>query len=61
MLKMLEENPDYAGHLEGAGFGYMTRQQVQEMWMMDESHEPAEEKTVKIEIRKVGGCYQARG
>ena len=59
--KKLEENPDYAGHLETAGFGYMTREQVQLLWMTDESQEPEEEKTVKIEIREMGGVYQARG
>ena len=61
MIRMMDENPEYAEHLETAGFGYMTREQVQTLWTTDKTHEPEEEKTVKIEIREMGGVYQARG
>ena len=61
MIGLLEENPEYAEHLETPGFGYMTREQVQILWTTDETHEPEEEKTIKIEIREMGGVYQARG
>ena len=61
MLDMLGKNPEYAEHLETAGFGYMTKEQVQILWTTDETHEPEEEKTIKIEIREMGGVYQARG